>query len=279
VKVKFWGVHGSIPVPGPQTLKYGGNTSCVELNSKGKTIIFDSGTGIRALGLDILNREGVKGNRNNKLSIFFSHVHWDHIQGFPFFKPIFLPEFEIDLYGPVHSNVDIESALRGQMVAPRFPIHLKDLSAKINFKGIRSGENVQIDDLVIENVLLHHPHGAFGYKITCGNKSVAYICDHEYSDESKDRLVKFLKNANQLIYDSHFTPEEYSGSDGNGGRKGWGHSTWIHGVELCKEAKVNQLVLTHHGSEDKIVEEMESQAKKVFRNTVAAYEGLEINLS
>ncbi|MHC4453820.1 MAG: MBL fold metallo-hydrolase, partial [Planctomycetota bacterium] len=104
MKVKFWGVHGSIPVPGPQTLKYGGNTSCVELNSKGKTIIFDSGTGIRALGLDILNREGVKGNRNNKLSIFFSHVHWDHIQGFPFFKPIFLPEFEIDLYGPVHSN-------------------------------------------------------------------------------------------------------------------------------------------------------------------------------
>ncbi len=279
MRVKFWGVHGSIPVPGPQTLKYGGNTSCVEFNGDGKTVIFDSGTGIRALGLDIVNRDGLKGGKNNHLSIFFSHIHWDHIQGFPFFKPIFVPEFEIDLYGPIHSNVNIESALRGQMVAPHFPIQLKDLSAQIYFKGIRNGEKVSIGNLEVENVLLNHPHGAFGYKITCENKSVAYICDHEYSDESKDRLLKFLKNTNQLIYDSHFTPEEYSGSDGNGGRKGWGHSTWMHGVKLCEEANVNQLILTHHGSEDKIVDELESQAQKVFRNTIAAYEGLEINLS
>ncbi len=279
MRVKFWGVHGSIPVPGPQTLKYGGNTSCVEFNSEGKIVIFDSGTGIRELGLDIVNRNSMKENANTDLSIFFSHIHWDHIQGFPFFKPLFLPEFDIDLFGPLQSNVDIESALRGQMVAPHFPIQLKDLSAKINFKGIKSGEVVSIGNLIIENVLLNHPHGAFGYKITSGNKTVAYICDHEYSDESKDRLVKFLENTNQLIYDSHFSPEEYSGSDGNGGRKGWGHSTWIHGVKLCEEANVNQLILTHHGSEDKIVEELEAQAQKVFRNTIAAYEGLEINLS
>ena len=279
MKVKFWGVHGSIPVPGPNTLKYGGNTSCVEINSEENTVIIDSGTGIRALGLDIVNRDRSKGNRHNNLSMFFSHVHWDHIQGFPFFKPIFLPEFDIDLYGSIHSDVDIECAMRGQMVPPRFPVHLKDLPANIKFKGIRSGEIVQIGNMVVENVLLHHPHGALGYKITCENKSVAYICDHEYSEESRHRLVKFLKNTNQLIFDSHFTPEEYSGSDGNGGRKGWGHSTWTHGVELSKEANVNQLVLTHHGNEDKIVAEMESQAQKVFRNTVAAYEGLEINLS
>ncbi len=278
MKVKFWGVHGSIPVPGSGTLKYGGNTSCVELSSGGKTIILDSGTGIRELGLDIVNRNKVNGHRSYDLSVFFSHVHWDHIQGFPFFKPIFMPEFEIDLYGPSHSDVDIESALRGQMVAPHFPIQLTDLQARINFKEINSGEIIQIGQMSIENVSLDHPHGALGFKITCENKSVAYICDHEHINESKQRLVKFLKNTDQLIFDSHFTPAQYSGSNGNGGRKGWGHSTWVQGVELCREADINQLILTHHGSEDNIVEEMEFQAQKEFRNTVAAYEGLELSL-
>ena len=155
MKVKFWGVHGSIPVPGPNTLKYGGNTSCVEINNEENTVIIDSGTGIRALGLDIVNRDRSKANRHNNLSMFFSHVHWDHIQGFPFFKPIFLPEFDIDLYGSIHSDVDIECAMRGQMVPPRFPVHLKDLPANIKFKGIRIGEIVQIGNMVVENVLLH----------------------------------------------------------------------------------------------------------------------------
>ena len=150
MKVKFWGVRGSIPVPSPKTSKYGGNTSCVELNCDGKIIILDSGTGIRELGHDIISRNSVKNDGRYNLYMFFSHVHWDHIQGFPFFRPTFVPEFEINLYGARHSDVDIECALRGQMVAPYSPIRLSDMPARINFKGIKSGEVIQIGKIVIK---------------------------------------------------------------------------------------------------------------------------------
>jgi len=278
MKVKFWGVRGSIPVPGPKTLKYGGNTSCVELNCDEKTIILDSGTGIRALGLDIEERNLVKENRKKDLYIFISHVHWDHIQGFPFFRPTFDPEFVINLYSSLHSDVDIECALRGQMVAPYFPIRLRDTPARMNFKVIKSGDVIQIGKIVVKNVTLNHPNGSFGYKIICENKSVAYISDHEHTENSKQRLVDFLKNTNLVIFDAHYTPEEYSGSDGDGGRKGWGHSTWMHGVELCREANIDQLILTHHGHEDTVIERIESMTQEKFSNTIAAYEGLEIDL-
>lgn len=278
MKVKFWGVRGSIPVPGPKTSRYGGNTSCVELNCDDKIIILDSGTGIRELGLDIISRDYVKKNGRYNLYMFFSHVHWDHIQGFPFFRPTFVPEFEINLYGAKHSDVDIECALRGQMIAPHFPIRLRDMPARINFKGIKSGEVIQIGKIVVESVSLNHPNGSTGYKIICENKSVAYISDHEHTEKSKQILVNFLKNTDKVIFDAHYTPEEYSGSDGKGGRKGWGHSTWMHGVELCRKANIDQLILTHHGREDKMIDEIELLAQKEFPNTIAAYEGLEINL-
>ena len=278
MKVKFWGVRGSIPVPGPKTLKYGGNTSCVELHCDEKTIILDCGSGIRALGLDINERDVVKENGNKELYIFFSHVHWDHIQGFPFFRPAFDPEFEINLYSSLHSNVDIESALRGQMVAPYFPIRLSDMPARMNFKEIKSGEDVQIDKIVVKSVSLDHPGGSLGYKIICDNKSVAYISDHEYTEESRQSLVDFLNNTNMVIFDAHYTPEEYSGAVGSGGRKGWGHSTWRHGVELCRDANIDQLILTHHGREDLEIEKIELMTQKEFPNAIAAYEGLEIDL-
>ena len=278
MKVKFWGVRGSIPVPGPKTLKYGGNTSCVELHCDEKTIILDSGSGIKALGLDIEERGFIKENGKKELYIFFSHVHWDHIQGFPFFRPAFDPEFEINLYSSLHSGVDIECALRGQMVAPYFPIRLSDMPARMNFKEIKSGEDVQIDKIVVKSVSLNHPGGSLGYKIICDNKSVAYISDHEYTEESRQGLVDFLKNTNMVIFDAHYTPEEYFGADGSGGRKDWGHSTWRDGVELCREANIDQLILTHHGREDLEIEKIELMTQKDFPNAIAAYEGLEIDV-
>jgi len=230
------------------------------------------------LGLDLEKRDCIKENRKKKLYVFFSHVHWDHIQGFPFFRPTFDPEFEINLYSSLYSDVDIECVLNGQMVAPYFPIRLKDLSAKMNFNEIKSGEAVQIGKIVVQSISLNHPGGSLGYKIICENKSVAYIIDHEHTEESKQRLVNFIKNTNQVIFDAHYTPEEYSGSDGYGGRKGWGHSTWKDAVALCREANADQLILTHHGHEDIEIERIELEAQKEFRNTIAAYEGLEIDL-
>jgi phosphoribosyl 1,2-cyclic phosphodiesterase len=278
MKVKFWGVRGSIPVSSPENSKYGGNTSCVEVNCDDKTIILDCGTGIMALGLDIEGRDFVKENRKKNLYVFFSHVHWDHIQGFPFFRPAFDPEFEINLYSSLHSDVDIECALRGQMIAPYFPIRLRDMPARMSFNEIKSGEDIQIGKVVVKSVSLNHPNGSLGYKIICENKSVAYISDHEHTEKSKQRLVNFLKNTNQVIFDAHYTPDEYSGSDGDGGRKGWGHSTWVHAVELCREANIDQLILTHHGREDLGIDRIELITQKEFPNTIAAYEGLEIDL-
>ncbi len=278
MKVKFWGVRGSIPISSPKNSKYGGNTSCVEVNCDDKTIILDSGTGIMPLGYDIMAGNIAKENSKNRLYIFFSHVHWDHIQGFPFFRPAFDSEFEINLYSSLHDDIDIESALRGQMTAPYFPIQLKDMPACMNFINIKSDEDVQIDNVVVKSVSLDHPNGSLGYKITCENKSVAYISDHEHTVESKQRMIDFLKDTNLVIFDAHYTPEEYSGSDGNGGRKGWGHSTWKDAITLCREAKIDQLALTHHGREDLGVDRIELDAQNEFRNTIAAYEGLEIDV-
>jgi phosphoribosyl 1,2-cyclic phosphodiesterase len=278
MNVKFWGVRGSVPVPGQKTSRYGGNTSCVELNCDEKTIILDCGTGVRALGLDIAGRDFLKENGKKVLYVFFSHFHWDHIQGFPFFRPTFESEYEINIYSSLHSNVDIECALKGQMDNPYFPIRLKDMAASMNFNEIKIGEDVQISKIVVKTVSLNHPGGSVGYKIIYENKSVAYITDHEHNERVTERLVNFLKDTNQVIFDAHYTPEEYSGADGSGGRKGWGHSTWKDAVKLCSDANVGQLILTHHGHEDTEIEKIEINAQKVFRNTIAAYEGLEIDL-
>ena len=148
----------------------------------------------------------------------------------------------------------------------------------MSFKEIKCGEVVQIGNIAVKSVSLNHPGGSLGYKIICNNKSVAYIGDHEQTETSRKTLVDFLMNADQVIFDAQYTPEEYSGSDGYGGRNGWGHSTWMHGVELCREANVEQLILTHHGREDIEAERIELMAQKKFPNTIAAYEGLEIDL-
>lgn len=164
------------------------------------------------------------------------------------------------------------------MTPPYFPIQLKDMSACMNFNNIKSGDDVQIGDVAVKTILLDHPDGSLGYKITCENKSVAYISDHEHTEKSKQRMVDFLKNTNLVIFDAQYTPEEYSGLDGSGGRKGWGHSTWEDAIMLCGETKIDQLVLTHHGREDSGVDRIELEARNGFRNTIAAYEGLEIDV-
>ncbi len=246
MKVKFLGVRGSIPISSPKNSKYGGNTSCVEVKCNDKIIIFDSGTGIMPLGYDITTRNIVKENNKKCLYVFFSHVHWDHIQDFPFFKPAFDSEYEINLYSSLHENINIEGALRGQMAPPYFPIQLKDMSACMNFKMIMGDDDVQIGNVSVKSISLDHPNGSIGYKITCENKPVAYISDHEHTEESKQRMIGFLKETNLVIFDAQYTPEEYSGSDGSGGRKGGGHI--VHGKLLLdwveKQGPINLYLLT-----------------------------------
>ncbi|MBI3892860.1 MAG: MBL fold metallo-hydrolase [Candidatus Wallbacteria bacterium] len=277
--VKFWGVRGSIPAPGPETSRYGGNTSCVEVSIEDEVLVFDSGTGIRKLGLDLIKR----GKKPIAVSIFISHTHWDHIQGFPFFTPVFMPGNAFQLYGGKTFSASLEECLDGQMQHPNFPVMLRQLPSTLRFHNLQEGESLTIDlNPEISNDPIHvtferlfHPNGVFSYRVDYKGKSIVYATDNEPGGPEFDRrLVKIAQGADVLIFDAQYTPEEYPS------KKGWGHSTWLDGVKVAKRAGVKQLVLFHHDPErsDDELDSIEAQARAQFAGTVAAYEGMELNL-
>ncbi len=278
IRVKFWGVRGSIPVPGPSTTAVGGNTSCVEVRCGDHLVIFDAGTGIRLLG-DSLGRK----NRI-EADVFFSHVHWDHIQGFPFFVPAMVPGNRLRLYGGRNVTSTLEETLAGQMNYPNFPVVLGDLAAQITFHDLKEGEQFTIgqgrDKVQVSNAKLNHPNGVYSYRLDHRGRSVVYATDTEHYAEPDPKLEMLARGADLLIYDSQYTPEEYSGEKDGVPRFGWGHSTMIVGAEIAKAIDVKKLVLFHHDplQDDASVAEKERRARKVFRNTVAAREGLVIDI-
>jgi phosphoribosyl 1,2-cyclic phosphodiesterase len=277
LEVKFWGVRGSIPVPGPTTVKVGGNTSCVEVRCGRSIIILDAGTGIRGLGAS-LARGRVEA------VIFFSHVHWDHIQGFPFFAPAMIPGNTLRLYGGRNVTATLEETLYGQMNYPNFPVVIGDLAARIHFHDLKEGEVITIgkgrDQVKVSNARLNHPNGVYSYRIAYGARRVVYATDTEHYAVPDPRLLELADGADVLVYDAQYTPEEYSGEANGVPRLGWGHSTMMEGARMAKLAKVGKLVLFHHdpAQDDRAVAAKESRARKVFRNTVAAREGLTIKL-
>jgi len=277
--IKFWGVHGSLPRPGPTTLKYGGNTACVEVRCGNTLIIFDAGTGIRELGEDIVRRHKVS-DLNDKVfgHIFFSHLHWDHVQGFPFFAPAFMNGAEFHLYGGSDLNSTIYRLMREQMDYPNFPVRLDELSAKLKFHDLDAGEKLSIDGVLVRTERLNHPGGSFGYRLEAGRKIVVYASDTEHEPEVYPKMLKLADKADILIYDSMFTPEQYLGTGDEICRQSWGHSTWEAAVQLAAEAGIGRLILFHHGNCDDVVAEIERKAKEKFPRTIAAYEGLEIEL-
>jgi phosphoribosyl 1,2-cyclic phosphodiesterase len=276
--VKFWGVHGSLPRPGPSTLKYGGNTACVEVRCGKDLIIFDAGTGIRELGEDLLRRDiGSPGNRI-KAHIFFSHLHWDHVQGFPFFAPIFVEGNEFHLYGGKSLNITIYRLMSDQMAAPNFPVTLHNLASTLSFHDLDPGTTVTVGDATIRTERLNHPGGSIGYRLEQGKKVLVYASDTEHTDDLDPLMLEFARGADALIYDGMFTPEQYLGLADDLPRQSWGHSTWEAAVDLARAAGVKQLILFHHGNDDAVVAEIETRARERFPGSSAAYEGLEIEL-
>lgn len=280
MRVKFWGVHGSLPRPGPTTLKYGGNTACVEVRCGENLIIFDAGTGIRELGEDIVRQRKCSESSNRICGhIFFSHLHWDHVQGFPFFAPAFMNGNEFHLYGGSDLNSTIYRLMREQMDSPNFPVGLHELGATLKFHDLAPGERIAIGgDMVIRTEKLNHPGGSFGYRLETCAKSLVYASDTEHDEAIHATMLDLAAEADVLIYDSMFTPEQYLGLVDEVSRKSWGHSTWVDAVELAAAARVGQLVLFHHGNSDDVVAEIERKAKERFPKTLAAYEGLELEL-
>ncbi len=278
MRIKFWGVRGSIAVPGPGTLEVGGNTSCLEVRCGDTLLIFDGGTGIRLLGQELLSEMPLKA------FIFFSHVHWDHIQGFPFFTPAFIPGNTFHLYGGNNVTHTLEETLAGQMDYPSFPVHLSEMGAQMDFLDLHEGQIVNLgpDDapVQISNARGNHPNGVFAYRVEFRGKTMVYCTDTEHYDVVDPKLVRLAKGADVFIYDSMYLPEEYSGEAGGGAKVGWGHSTYEQGVKLVQAAGAKQLVLYHHDPmhTDAMIEEKERRARKLFENSIAAREGLVITL-
>ncbi len=256
MQVQFWGVRGSIPSPGPDTAQFGGNTPCVEVRIEDEPlIILDAGTGIRKLGQDIVQNRSV-----SDIFLFFSHTHWDHIQGLPFFTPLFLPDYTINLYGPVHYSENLEQILSKQMEYTYFPVRVKELKANISFRDLSEKESIRVgESVIVETKRVNHPVVCLAYKVTHKGKSFAYVTDHEpyynlfasSDDEEKDNglkiaqeqtqaLIDFLEGTNVVCIDAQYTPYEYET------RVGWGHSSVDYAYQLCKEANVGEAILFHH---------------------------------
>jgi phosphoribosyl 1,2-cyclic phosphodiesterase len=279
MRITFWGVRGSIPTPGRDTAEIGGNTSCVEVRAGKLILVFDGGTGLRLLGQKLLKEMPLTAH------IFFSHVHWDHIQGFPFFAPAFVPGNKIHLYGGNNVSRTLEEALAGQMDNPSFPVHLSQMAAEMTFRDLREGQVLTLPDgegaeVAIRTTRGNHPNGVWVYRVEHGGKVMVYATDTEHYAITDPKLLATSKDADVLIYDSQYTPEEYAGATGGGPKTGWGHSTFEEGAKIAKGAGVKQLVLFHHdpGQSDTAVREKERRAKAAFANTIAAAEGLVIEL-
>jgi phosphoribosyl 1,2-cyclic phosphodiesterase len=273
--VRFWGVRGSIACPGAETVRYGGNTSCVEMRVGDHLLIFDGGTGLRVLGQTLLREMPLN------VHMFFTHSHWDHIQGFPFFVPAFVKGNKFRIYGAIAPNGStIEQRLNDQMLHPNFPVPLQIMGADLTFCDIGVGESVEIGDIVVENALLNHPGEAVGYRVNWNGYSAAYITDTEHFPDRLDEHVLWLaRNADLMIYDATYTDEEYNSEKSS--KVGWGHSTWQEAVKVAKAANVKKLVIFHHDPlhSDAFMDDVKENTAQQFPNSVVAWEGLEIDLT
>jgi phosphoribosyl 1,2-cyclic phosphodiesterase len=274
MRIKFWGVRGSIASPGPDTAGVGGNTSCVEVRCGETQLVLDMGTGIRRLG-DGLMAAG----RPVDATILLSHLHWDHIQGLPFFVPAYAPSTKLQIVGTGNGAMALRDVLACQMTAPVFPVRLDELGAQIRLREVKSGETFMVGDAKVRTARLNHPGGVLAYRIDHEGQSVVYATDTEHYACVDPALRALAEGADVLVYDAQYTPEEYRGDHGRS-RVGWGHSTFVAGAELARAAGVGQLVLFHHDPQrgDAAVVDLERAARDLFPASIAAREGMAIDL-
>lgn len=272
--VNFWGVRGSIACPGSHTVRYGGNTPCVEMCVGGQRLIFDGGTGLRVLGQSLLRQLPVEAH------LFFTHSHWDHIQGFPFFVPAFVKGNCFNIYGAIAPNgATLEQRLNDQMLHPNFPVPLQIMAADLRFNDLQFGQSVAIDEVLVETALLNHPGQAMGYRVSWHDYAAAYITDTEhYPDRLDENVLRLARNADVMIYDATYTDEEYHSERSS--KVGWGHSTWQEAVKIAQAANVSKLVIFHHDPlhDDDFLDLVGEQVAQAFPNSCMAREGMSLVL-
>lgn len=274
--VTFWGVRGSIAVSGEGFRRYGGNTTCLEVRCGQQRIIVDAGTGLQALGGKLMAESQAQG-APVKATMLFTHLHWDHIQGFPFFAPAFLPSTELDLYGPCSEGQTLRGALEAQMRPPQFPVPLDAMASAKRFHTLDDGDAVQVGEITVRTRRLDHPQGVLGYRFEAGGRAICFATDTEHPADGSvhEGLLELARGADLLIYDAQYTPDEYAGRRGPC-RRGWGHSTYEAAAEIARAAEVSRLVLFHHDPthEDDVVDAIAAEARGLFPWTQAAREGL-----
>ena len=268
MKVRFYGVRGSIAVSGEDTKVYGGNTSCVAVAAGGETLVFDAGTGIRPLGRDL--------GGDVDAHLFFSHLHWDHIQGFPFFTPAYVPGNRLSVYGVEKPGLpSLRESLAAQMTAPNFPVTLDAMRAELRFFDLPYGERIRVGPVVVRHTAVDHPNGCVAYRVDHGGRSVVYATDLEHGESVLHAsLVELARGADLLVFDAMYTPEEYVQ------RRGWGHSTFEAGAAIAEDASVKTLALFHHdpAHDDAFMDALGERARARFPSTIVAREGLEVAL-
>ena len=294
LSIRFWGVRGSYPTPGQETVKYGGNTSSVEIRAGERTIILDAGTGIIPLG-----RELARTKQASEILLLFSHLHHDHTQGFPFFVPAYIPTAKLHIFGPDGTHESLKNVLEHNQSSETFPVSLREMASSKDIQAVRETQIIVWDEsgvrlaessvgLSDEAVVIRihksyaHPGGVYVYHITWRGKSVVYATDTEGYIGTDRKLVQFAKDADVLIHDAQYLDEHYWGQlAGFPSTQGYGHSTVSMACDVAASARVGQLVLFHHdpGYSDAMVAGMEATAKRKFGNAQAAYEGLEIVLA
>lgn len=278
VTVRCWGTRGSIPSPGPATAVYGGNTPCLEITVAGHRMIFDAGTGIRPLGTKLVEEDGVP-----SAHIFLTHFHWDHIQGFPFFAPLYDPRSHLRIFGPKQANVDIETLFAGQMGPIYFPIPFSAVAAEMSFHHMNEAEWEE-EGMRVTSMRVRHPSFAVGYRLEAGGRSICYVPDNELvggdypvREGWREHLISFLGDADVLFHDAMFTEEEYAD------REGWGHSTYGQTLDLAREAGVKKLYFFHHAPErsdaelDRILDRLRNETVIGDLEVKAAFEGKQIS--
>lgn len=274
MKIKFWGVRGSTPTPEHRNSRYGGNTSCLEVRLKDATlIILDCGSGLRALGKSLLrefSQDPIRGY------VFLTHFHWDHIQGVPFFLPLYR-EGNIFLFHAINRpENELKQIVGGQMMSPFFPIDMTMLASRISFCDLDDSP-VNIQGAIVRSAPLNHPQGCVAYRIDADGSSFVFATDTEPGSPLHDRALRELAvGADLLIYDAQYTPEQLRGE-----KKGWGHSSWLEGAHIATQSGVRHLVLFHHDPDhdDRFIDDMLLRARENFPHVDAAAEGLEIDLA
>ncbi len=276
MKIKLLGTRGSIPTPGKDTVIYGGNTTCIDLTlNNGKKIIIDAGSGIRVLSSEILSK------KINHINLFLTHSHWDHIQGFPFFIPIYIPSFSIKIFAASPTYGRLLDIFKGQMQSLYYPVPFKQIGANIELEKIRK-KGIKIDGVKISSILTNHPLETHAFKFEEDGKTFVFMSDNELDHQDiamipYEEHLDFIKDADILIHDSQYEKSEMER------HKSWGHSSWQQTVAFAKEGRVKTLYLTHYDPTrtDKQVDRIIKKANKLAGKGLkvkGAREGKEIEL-